>query len=289
MHPTPDETRGHSVYRGLLTVLAVVLVSGLVTGQSARGGARGCAPMALVAHRGIAPTAAENTLAAFENARRLGYDAVETDVRISADDRFVLAHDPDLRRTAGRPDRVVGLRADELARVRTRGGYRIPNLRQALRWSRSHHVRMVLHLKYAAERQWTVGRLVRLQRLVTRSGTAEHVTYLSYSRRVLRALEALDESSRTGWLPGDRPTVEEARLVADQVFIKAQEAEPGYVRAMHRAGVQVNGTTTQTPQELAVLAQAGAVRTVTDDVRPGVARDLSRLTRRCVDLQVERR
>jgi glycerophosphoryl diester phosphodiesterase len=253
----------------------------LATVASANGGARSCAPMLLIAHRGIAPVQAENTLAAFENAHRQGYEIVETDVRVSADDRFVLAHDQDLRRTSGRPERVGRLASDDLRRIGTNGGHPIPGVRRALRWAEGTGVRMVLNLKYAPERPWTVRRLARLQRLVERTSMADRVTYLAYSPRVLRILEALDESTRTAWVPARRPSVDLAQRTADQVYVGATNIDPDYVRAMHRAGVQVNGSTTQEPAELAALARAGVVRAMTDQIPPAVARDMSRMSRPC--------
>lgn len=53
----------------------------------------------LVAHRGASADAPENTLPAFERAERLGVDAFELDVRLSADGRVVVHHDPMLERT----------------------------------------------------------------------------------------------------------------------------------------------------------------------------------------------
>lgn len=56
---------------------------------------RGRAP-AVVAHRGASAAARENTLDAFALARRLGADAVELDVRRTADGTLVVHHDPDV-------------------------------------------------------------------------------------------------------------------------------------------------------------------------------------------------
>jgi glycerophosphoryl diester phosphodiesterase len=54
----------------------------------------------VIAHRGASRAKPENTLAAFGAARRLGADAVELDVRRTADDQLIVHHDP--RLTDGR-------------------------------------------------------------------------------------------------------------------------------------------------------------------------------------------
>lgn len=53
----------------------------------------------VVAHRGGAHYAPENTLAAFRKALALGVDVVEFDVRLTADDEIVLMHDETVDRT----------------------------------------------------------------------------------------------------------------------------------------------------------------------------------------------
>lgn len=69
-----------------------------------------CADTLLViAHRGGAALAAENTAAAFAAALAAGADAVETDVRVSADGVLVCLHDADLQRLCGDPRAVADL------------------------------------------------------------------------------------------------------------------------------------------------------------------------------------
>ena len=48
-----------------------------------------------IGHRGAAMFAPENTIAAFAKAIELGANAIETDVCITQDDRFILWHDAD--------------------------------------------------------------------------------------------------------------------------------------------------------------------------------------------------
>ncbi|QNP71300.1 glycerophosphodiester phosphodiesterase [Streptomyces roseirectus] len=62
-----------------------------------------------VAHRGDPRGAVENTLAAIRLAGAAGADAIEVDLRRTADGVLVLHHDDDLTRLWGRPERVADL------------------------------------------------------------------------------------------------------------------------------------------------------------------------------------
>ena len=55
--------------------------------------------MRVIAHRGASGYAPENTAAAFAKAIAMGADAIETDVRLSADGELVLIHDATVTRT----------------------------------------------------------------------------------------------------------------------------------------------------------------------------------------------
>src|SRR5690606_32908259 len=61
----------------------------------------------VTAHRGAALMAPENTLAAFHAAIDAGADAIEFDVRLSADGAVVVFHDRDFRRVANDPRTVA--------------------------------------------------------------------------------------------------------------------------------------------------------------------------------------
>lgn len=80
-----------------MTRATVTFVSGISGPASIptipAGPGRGCAVMA---HRGASRAERENTLVAFARAAEMGADAVELDVRRSADGRLVVHHDPHL-------------------------------------------------------------------------------------------------------------------------------------------------------------------------------------------------
>ncbi|HET7683474.1 MAG TPA: glycerophosphodiester phosphodiesterase family protein, partial [Marmoricola sp.] len=56
----------------------------------------------VVAHRGASSTQAEHTLGAYVTALDQGADALECDVRLTADGHLVCVHDRSTRRTAAR-------------------------------------------------------------------------------------------------------------------------------------------------------------------------------------------
>ena len=71
-----------------------------------------------IAHRGLHDSEKpENSLAAFEAAIKVDY-AIETDVRLSRDNKLVVFHDDSLFRMTGVKQDVSELSADELKRIR---------------------------------------------------------------------------------------------------------------------------------------------------------------------------
>ena len=69
--------------------------------------------MWIYGHRGAPATLPENTMVSFEEALRVGVDAIETDIRVSSDGKVVVFHGLmhcGLLATAGPSSRVLGLR-----------------------------------------------------------------------------------------------------------------------------------------------------------------------------------
>ena len=73
--------------------------------------------MLILAHRGASGYAPENTLAAFDLARRMGANGIETDVQLSRDGVMVLVHDERVDRTTDGSGRVADLTWEQLARL----------------------------------------------------------------------------------------------------------------------------------------------------------------------------
>lgn len=77
----------------------------------------------LVAHRGGSALAPENTLVAFDRAVALGADALEIDVRRTADGAVVVFHDDDTARLTGVPGTIEARTLEEVRRLDAAFGF----------------------------------------------------------------------------------------------------------------------------------------------------------------------
>lgn len=152
--------------------------------------------MIAVAHRGDPYRARENTLASFRSAIAAGADAIELDVRLSADGVPVVVHDATLKRLWGHDLPVAGLTARRIAEL-TGGG--VPTLAEAL--AVTAPVRTLIDLP---ER----GSATALATLpVVRAADAEGRVYYCGDAAALRAVRAADAAAEIAltWKRAARP------------------------------------------------------------------------------------
>ena len=95
----------------------------------------GSAPPRIFGHRGASADEPENTMRAFDRARRQGADGVELDVRTCATGEVVVIHDADLSRVAGDRARVAALSLADLRARDVGRGERVPTLDEVLAWA----------------------------------------------------------------------------------------------------------------------------------------------------------
>ena len=107
----------------------------------------------LVAHRGESYDAPENTLASVNLAWKRNADAVEIDVHLSKDNRVVVIHDPNTKRTGGRNKKVVLQTLEELKELdvglwknKQYKNERIPTLQEVLQ-TIPHEKSLVIEIK----------------------------------------------------------------------------------------------------------------------------------------------
>lgn len=227
----------------------------------------------ILAHRGGAHETIENTWSALEHMRAAGLTQLETDAHATADGVVVLHHDPDLKRMAGRPERIRDLTWDRLRRIRDISGNPLVRLDEALaafpemdfnidakdtpvveplaRLTRGHTDRIVLA-------SFSSARLAQLSRLVPGARR-------SLGMREVGQLRALAAALPAGALPRVH------RVRAGQIAVQVPErygplavTTPRFIAACHALGIEVHVWTVDDPARARTLVQAGVDGVVTN-------------------------
>jgi glycerophosphoryl diester phosphodiesterase len=227
----------------------------------------------VLAHRGLALDAPENTMLAFEAAVRAGADYVETDVHVSADGVAVLAHDPTLKRVAsGRAERVAELGVHELARIDLGAGQGFPTLDEALH--AFPNTRFNIDVKTDAAIDATVD-------VVLRADAAERVLLTAFSDARRRRLAAMVPGvatsagrasvlrARAASVTGNAPLLRRAVAGAHALQIpervgRIRLLSPGLIDTAHAAGVEIHVWTVNEEAEMRRLLALGIDGIVTD-------------------------
>jgi glycerophosphoryl diester phosphodiesterase len=100
-----------------------------------------------IGHRGARGLVDENTLESLRKGIALGIEMVEFDVHLTRDKKFVLMHDETIDRTTAKKGRVSKFSLAEIKKIRTKNGYAIPDLEEALALAKKKGVRIFLDTK----------------------------------------------------------------------------------------------------------------------------------------------
>ncbi len=224
------------------------------------------------AHRGLAVDAPENTLLSFARAIAAGASYIETDVHASVDGVAIIAHDPDLRRVAGRDVRVGQLTLAELRKIDLGHGQAFCSLVEAL--DAFPETRFNIDIKSTDAVEATVS-------AIRQAGASDRVLVTSFaeSRRVaaLRALPGVASSASASrfalaLIAGKLGLGAVVRsvlrgLVAVQVPERAlglKVTTESMLRQLHSAGVEVHVWTVNDPRRMDKLLDLGVDGIVTD-------------------------
>lgn len=226
----------------------------------------------VLAHRGLALEAPENTLLAFAKAVAIGSEYIETDVRRTADGIAVVAHDPSLSRVAGREVEVSKLTMAELRRIELGHGQGFCSLEEML--DAFPETRFNIDVKVEGAVEPTVAAVAKL-----RAGSRVLLTSFSERRRLKLARLVPDAvtsagsagvirvrlASFTGSTRAVRRSLRGAvALQVPEGLSPVQLVTERFVTAVHRAGAEVHVWTVNEPADMTRLLDRGVDGLVTD-------------------------
>lgn len=146
----------------------------------------------LIAHRGGALEAFENSFSAFHQALRVGASSIEVDLRATRDGQIVIMHDATLDRTASAHGKVRDFKLKEIQKWKLKNAEPIPTLTELLDLAKG---KILLHLEIKEP-----GFEPSLVQILKRHGMTSSAFVISFHPKILNTVHELDPKIKTGFL-----------------------------------------------------------------------------------------
>ncbi|MFP3989335.1 glycerophosphodiester phosphodiesterase [Streptomyces sp. E11-3] len=244
----------------------------------------------VVAHRGASEDAPEHTLAAYKKAIEDGADALECDVRLTADGHLVCVHDRRVNRTSNGRGAVSALELADLAALDF-GSWKnredgpewedtsVLTLERLLELVADAGRRVELAIETKHPTRWAGQVEERLLHLLKRFGldapetAAESpVRIMSFSARSLQRVRAAAPTIPTVYLMQFvTPRLRDGRLPEGVGIagpgMRIVRSHPAYIEKLQRAGNQVHVWTVNDPADVELCARLGIDAIITNRPR----------------------
>ncbi|MFD8587188.1 glycerophosphodiester phosphodiesterase [Streptomyces californicus] len=249
----------------------------------------------VIAHRGASDDAPEHTLAAYRKAIEDGADALECDVRLTADGHLVCVHDRRVNRTSNGRGAVSALELADLAALDF-GSWKdreespdwdpvpgeltsvltLERLLELFTEVRATGRPLQLAIETKHPTRWAGQVEDRLLRTLRRFGldapTADEpspVRVMSFSARSLHRVQAAAPALPTVYLMQFvSPRMRDGRLPAGSRIagpgMRIVRSHPGYIERLHRAGHRVHVWTVNEPADVDLCAELGVEAIITN-------------------------
>ncbi|WP_433406633.1 glycerophosphodiester phosphodiesterase [Streptomyces sp. CA-146814] len=253
------------------------------------------ASIQVVAHRGASDDAPEHTLAAYRKAIEDGADALECDVRLTADGHLVCVHDRRVNRTSNGRGAVSALELADLAALDF-GSWKdreespdwdpvpgeltsvltLERLLELFTEVRAAGRPLQLAIETKHPTRWAGQVEERLLNLLNRFELAtpppdepSPIRIMSFSGRSLHRVQAAAPALPTVYLMQFvSPRLRDGRLPAGSRIagpgMRIVRSHPGYVERLHRAGHQVHVWTVNEPVDVELCAELGVEAIITN-------------------------
>ena len=217
----------------------------------------------LVAHRGLSGIETENTNAAFVAAGNRSYYGIETDIHRTADGRFVVCHDDDLKRIAGENVSVEMTALAQLQSIvlfdkdgtKNRADLRVSVLENYISICKKYGKHCVLELKS----DFTDEEIIKIIDIIKGFDYLENVTFISFVYSNMTKIRKLCPTQSVQFLFSkfDDEIIDRlitARMDVD-VYYKALTKE--IIDLLHANGLKVNCWTVDDKEKAEKLVEWG--------------------------------
>jgi len=226
----------------------------------------------IIAHRGAAGKAPENTLASIRQAINDGTDWVEIDVQETVDGQVVVIHDSDFMKLAGVNLKVWNGTLEQIKEIDIGSSFdpefsteRVPTLIEVLEEARGK-AKVMIELKYYGHDQQLEQRVVDI---VEQTDMVGDVAIMSLKYDGVKKIRALRPDWATGLLSA-KAIGNITGLDVNFLAVNMAMATPGFISSTHSAGKQLFVWTVNDQVSMSRMMSLGVDGIITDE--PALAR-----------------
>lgn len=217
----------------------------------------------LIAHRGLSGIEAENTNASFVAAANRSYFGIETDIHRTADGKFAVSHDGNLKRVAGDDVNVEAVSLELLQSAtlfgkdgtKMRRDLKVTTLEEYLSICKRYEKHSVLELKS----DFSEEDIARIIDIISSFDQLDDTTFISFKYSNLEKIRAVLPNHSVQFLFSTMTDEVVDRLIRDRIDIDANHKgiTEEIIKRAHEAGLTVNCWTVDSPERAEELVRFG--------------------------------
>ncbi len=195
----------------------------------------------IIAHRGAAGKAPENTMASIQQAITDGTDWVEIDVQETIDGKVIVLHDSDYMKIAGVNKKIWDLNYEEIQAIDIGSWFdekfaseRTPTLAEILQLAKGK-VKVLIELKYYGHTEKLEQRVASI---VKQNEMTDNIAIMSLKLDGIQKFQAIQPQWQTGLLT-TKAIGKVSAMKLDFMAINMAAATPAFISSIHNGGKDV--------------------------------------------------
>ncbi|MEA3434709.1 MAG: glycerophosphodiester phosphodiesterase [Campylobacterota bacterium] len=253
--------------RKMTLLLLTTVIAGVLAGTWLLKDIQSEDNVEIIAHRGAAGAAPENTMAAIHKAIEDHTDWVEIDVQETKDGKIVVIHDSDFMKISNVPTKVWDGTLAELRQIDIGSWFdpkfaseRIPTLEEVLLAAKGK-AKVLIELKYYGHDEQLEQRVIDI---VEKTGMSQNIALMSLKPEGIKKVRALRPKLETGILLS-KAIGDISKMDVDFLAINMGIMQTNFVRRAHKVGKKVYIWTANDPVSMTSMISLGVDGVITDE------------------------
>ncbi len=224
----------------------------------------------VTAHRGASVYYPENTLSAFEGAKKLGADWIELDVQETKDGQVIVIHDTNFKRTTGVDKNTWELEYNEVEKLdagkffaKKFAGEKIPLLEDVIDFAKENNIRLNIEIKPTGYEKALEKEVVDI---IKQKAFTDNCVITSQVYDVLKKVKKYDKNIKTVYVMslayGDITSLK----AADNFSVEAMSVTKKLVKTVHNEGKELYAWTVNTKDSIKDMIDLKVDNIITDNI-----------------------